>query len=603
MLKNQLDLLQLQNYLVLDMVDVGILVLDGDAVLFANTAFSRAVGLSLRELQASSLSKIAGEAWVDFSLGQSWADALPWPMPGGGEKWFEVSLQGSTVGDRTVHIATCTDVTSRMRAEGAEANILQMMTEIIEGYPVGTLVIDENHFVTHWNRACEVLTGMAAIDIVGTDEPWRAFYVEKRPMLSDWVMESPIDEEVILKSYGEQIWRSPVTEGTFESEQYFPHLGQDGRWLHLAATPLRNANGQIVGAIETLIDVTTRKIAEEELRMAREAAEHLVEERTRELREAKTALEADFARQVQIEAELQRRLAEVTMLNTQLHDTQERLVQSQQQLLQNEKLASIGQLAAGVAHEINNPIGYVFSNIGTLQKYLADLLKLIDACTAAESVISDESTRLSIAKLRKEIDLEYLKTDVLDLMDESREGIERVRKIVQDLKDFSHADASTEWQWSDLRRGLESTLNIVNNEIKYKADVVREYGDIPPVQCMPSQLNQVFMNLLVNAAHAVKEGTRGCITVRTGMTSEEQVWIEISDTGAGMTPEIMQRIFDPFFTTKPIGKGTGLGLSLSYGIIKKHNGRIDVQSTPGEGTTFRITLPVQQPDTPEGPPQ
>lgn len=599
MLKNQLDLLQLQNFLVLDMVDVGILVLDGDAILFANTAFSRTVGLSLRELQMAPLSQIAGEAWIDFSLGQSWADALPWPMPNGGERWFEVSLQNSVVGDRSVHIATCTDVTSRMRAEGAEANMLQMMTEIIEGYPVGTLVIDEEHLVSHWNRACEVLTGKTAMDIVGTDEAWRVFYPEKRPMLSDWVMEEGVNEDFIQKSYGDHVWRSPAAEGTYESEQFFAHMGQDGRWLHFAATPLRNANGQIVGAIETLIDVTARKNAENELRTAREAAEQLVEERTHELREAKTALEEDFARQIQIEAELQRRLMEVTTLNTQLHETQERLVQSQQQLLQNEKLASIGQLAAGVAHEINNPIGYVFSNIGTLQKYLADLLRLIDACVEAEPAISNEAIRQSIGLLRKEIDLDYLKGDILDLMNESREGIERVRKIVQDLKDFSHVDASTEWQWTDLHRGLESTLNIVNNEIKYKADVVREFGELPQIQCMPSQLNQVFMNLFVNAAHAIKEGIRGRITVRTG-AANDQVWIEVSDTGSGMTPEVMQRIFDPFFTTKPIGKGTGLGLSLSYGIVKKHNGRIEVCSTPSEGTTFRVTLPVEQPEKPRG---
>ena len=270
-------------------------------------------------------------------------------------------------------------------------------------------------------------------------------------------------------------------------------------------------------------------------------------------------------------------------------------MQSQQQLLQNEKLASIGQLAAGVAHEINNPIGYVFSNIGTLQNYIDDLLTLIDASVKAESEIASAATRAELAGLRKRIDLDYLKSDVLDLMRESREGIERVRKIVQDLKDFSHVDATADWQWVDLRRGLESTLNIVNNEIKYKADVIKEFGELPQIQCMPSQLNQVFMNLFVNAAHAMPDNVRGTITVRTGQRDHE-VWIEVSDTGSGMPPEVMQRIFEPFFTTKPIGKGTGLGLSLSFGIVKKHNGRIEVSSTPGAGTTFRVILPISQTD-------
>jgi signal transduction histidine kinase len=164
--------------------------------------------------------------------------------------------------------------------------------------------------------------------------------------------------------------------------------------------------------------------------------------------------------------------------------------------------------------------------------------------------------------------------------------------IVQSLKDFSHADVTDEWRFSSLRSGLDSTLNIVNNEIKYKAEVIREYGDIPDVECLPSQLNQVFMNLLVNAAHAIEE--HGTITVRTGKERDE-VWVDIVDTGHGIPPEHLQKIFDPFFTTKPVGKGTGLGLSLSYGIVQKHHGRFEVKSEVGRGTTFRVWLPVKQP--------
>ena len=172
------------------------------------------------------------------------------------------------------------------------------------------------------------------------------------------------------------------------------------------------------------------------------------------------------------------------------------------------------------------------------------------------------------------------------------DGITRVKNIVQNLKDFSHVDASDEWHYADLHSGLDSTLNIVNNEIKYKAEVVKEYGDIPQVECLLSQLNQVFMNLLVNASHAIEE--HGVITVRTGKTGEE-VWVEVADTGKGIAPDSLKKIFDPFFTTKPIGQGTGLGLSLSYGIIQKHHGRIDVQSVVDKGTTFRVWLPLKQP--------
>jgi signal transduction histidine kinase len=177
-------------------------------------------------------------------------------------------------------------------------------------------------------------------------------------------------------------------------------------------------------------------------------------------------------------------------------------------------------------------------------------------------------------------------------MRESKEGIVRVRTIVQDLKDFSRVDSAQEWQWASLHQGIDSTLNVVASEVRYKADVVKEYGRIPDIECLPSQLNQVVMNLVVNAAHAMGP-QRGCITLRTG-TEGDDVWLEVADTGCGIPAENLSRVFDPFFTTKPIGKGTGLGLSLSYGIVQKHRGHIDVRSEVGKGTTFRVVLPVRQ---------
>ncbi len=283
-------------------------------------------------------------------------------------------------------------------------------------------------------------------------------------------------------------------------------------------------------------------------------------------------------------------LGELVRANEELTELNRQLTAAQDQLVQSEKMASIGQLAAGVAHEINNPIGYIFSNFGTLERYLLDLFKVLAAYEACEPRLPDAQARQSLAALRREIDLDYLKGDIPTLLAETREGIERVRKIVQDLKDFSHVDAHREWEWSDLHKGIDSTLNIVNNEIKYKADVVKQYGSLPLVRCLASELNQVFLNLLVNAAHAIAH-ERGTIVVRTGSAGAE-VWVEVEDDGCGIAPEHLQRIFDPFFTTKPVGKGTGIGLSLSYGIVKKHAGRIDVDSKVGRGTRFRVTLPV-----------
>jgi two-component system NtrC family sensor kinase len=277
--------------------------------------------------------------------------------------------------------------------------------------------------------------------------------------------------------------------------------------------------------------------------------------------------------------------------NDELTELNRRLSAAQDQLMQSEKLASIGQLAAGVAHEINNPIGYVFSNFGTLEKYMVDLFRMLQAYQDAEAGLGDTPARTRLAALREEIELDYLKEDIPTLMSESREGIKRVRKIVQDLKDFSRVDARQEWEWSNLHNGIDSTLNIVNNEIKYKCEVVKQYGDLPEVECLPSELNQVFMNLLVNAAHAIT-AERGTITIRTG-TEGENAWVEIQDSGCGIPRENLKRIFDPFFTTKPVGKGTGLGLSLSYGILQKHGGRIDVDSEIGRGTCFRLTIPIK----------
>ena len=289
----------------------------------------------------------------------------------------------------------------------------------------------------------------------------------------------------------------------------------------------------------------------------------------------------------------ERQVDDLLRTNEELTELNRKLSAAQEQLVQSEKLASIGQLAAGVAHEISNPVGYIYSNIGTLEKYLVDVFRMLAAYEECEPQLASTPAASRLAALRADVELNYLKEDIPTLMAETREGIERVRKIVQDLKDFSHVDARRLWEWADLHKGIDSTLNIVNNEIKYKADVVKQYGKLPEVMCLPSELNQVFMNLLVNAAHAVAK-ERGTLVIRTG-TGASDVWVEVEDDGCGISADNLKRIFDPFFTTKPVGKGTGLGLSLSYGIVKKHGGRIEVDSEVGRGTRFRVTIPVDQP--------
>jgi PAS domain S-box-containing protein len=267
-----------------------------------------------------------------------------------------------------------------------------------------------------------------------------------------------------------------------------------------------------------------------------------------------------------------------------------------EQLRQSEKLASIGQLAAGVAHEINNPVGFVHSNLGSLARYFEKLLRVLEHYENRRELIAGtgEAGRAWAAEveaLKAEADYAYLKEDIPALLAESRDGLTRVRHIVQDLRDFSRADAREIWELADLRAGLDSTLNIVHNEIKYRADVVKHYAPLPLVECMLPQLNQVFMNLIVNAAQAIPEDRRGMIELRCGQR-DDTVWVEVADDGEGIPEENLKKIFDPFYTTKPVGKGTGLGLALSYGIVEKHGGRIQVESQPSFGTTFRIVLPI-----------
>lgn len=293
---------------------------------------------------------------------------------------------------------------------------------------------------------------------------------------------------------------------------------------------------------------------------------------------------------------LENKVRELTDINVNLEQHVEEKIKelnkAQDMLLQSEKMASIGQLAAGVAHEINNPIGFVGSNLSTLSKNITDILRLINACDEYESYFP-QNAKDALNKIKEEIDLDYLKDDIHDIINESLHGIGRVKKIVQDLKDFSHVD-SAEWTWVNIHDCIDSTLNIASNEIKYKAEIIKEYAELPEIECIASQINQVILNLLVNAAHAIKN--RGTITIKTSILDADSIRIDISDTGHGIEEEHVKRIFEPFFTTKPVGKGTGLGLSLAYGIITKHKGKIRLVSEMGKGTTFMITLPVRRRD-------
>ncbi|MCB9493819.1 MAG: response regulator [Desulfobacteraceae bacterium] len=279
-------------------------------------------------------------------------------------------------------------------------------------------------------------------------------------------------------------------------------------------------------------------------------------------------------------------------------DLEDKYEKATVQLLHSEKMAAVGQLSAGIAHEINNPTGFVKSNLETLQGYLKDLIAaeqklelLLELNSKGEVPVVENIDE--IKNFLKEIDINFLIEDIPDLLNDCIEGTNRISKIVTDMKNFAHPGSDTA-KLADINNCIDSTLNVIWNDIKYKASVIKNYGQIPSIYCFPQKLNQVFMNIVLNASQAIEE--KGVISIKTYLKNSHII-IEITDNGQGIPPENLPKIFDPFFTTKPIGKGTGLGLNVAYNIIKMHNGTINAKSKLGKGTLFLISLPIKSKPT------
>ena len=268
----------------------------------------------------------------------------------------------------------------------------------------------------------------------------------------------------------------------------------------------------------------------------------------------------------------------------QLHSN---LKATQAQLLQQEKMASIGQLATGVAHEINNPIGFIQSNLASLHRYSEKLSTMLRMTGDLIAESGDAGLQAGYADLLEKNRTSQILEDLPPLIEESLDGTSRIAAIVRNLKTFSRVDSNS-WERCDLNESLESSLCIVWNELKYKADISRQYGSLAPVYCNPQMISQVFLNLLINAGHALVE--KGEISLRTWQDAENS-YVAIADTGCGMTEETKRRLFEPFYTTKEVGQGTGLGMSIVYDIVSKHHGRISVDSVVGQGSCFTICLP------------
>lgn len=261
----------------------------------------------------------------------------------------------------------------------------------------------------------------------------------------------------------------------------------------------------------------------------------------------------------------------------------------QAQIVHSEKMASLGQLSAGIAHELNNPVGFVYGNLDLLEKCVNDLVRLLE-------FYDDRAGALNTAEvdaIKREIDYERTREDLVSIIEDCRNGTERVRDIVQNLRTFSRLDEA-EFKATDIHEGIDSTVRLLSRYFSSgNVALVREYGELPIVEAFSAQLNQVWTNLLVNAAQAVGPHS-GAVSIKT-IADHESVSIAISDTGSGISKEHLGKIFDPFFTTKPVGEGTGLGLSITFGIIERHKGTISVDSVPGKGTTFTVKLPLASP--------
>jgi signal transduction histidine kinase len=302
-----------------------------------------------------------------------------------------------------------------------------------------------------------------------------------------------------------------------------------------------------------------------------------------------------------LERKVQERTLELQEANVELRATLDHLKETQGQLVEAEKMASLGQLTAGIAHEINNPINFVTSNVSPLKRDFDDLIEIVEAYEKALADDDPKAAYAQVQELREELDYHFLTDEIQSLINGIKDGANRTAEIVRGLRTFSRLDED-DVKMADIHEGIDSTLTLLNNKIRDKIEVVKDYHSLPEISCYPGKLNQLFMNILSNAIQAIEmrmlklyDETPGKIAIQTRQHGKNMV-LTIADNGIGMNDDVRKRIFEPFFTTKEVGEGTGLGLSIVFKIIEKHQGNISVSSEPGKGTTFTITLPLQQPN-------
>lgn len=455
-------------------------------------------------------------------------------------QWFQAvsvpELDESGVVTSVIIIAH--NITDRKNIEVAMTKNLRLLTKAIETTQVGFTITDADGVIIYTNEAEAAQHGYTVDELIGANIRIMAPKEISRPLTEEELIAFRVNTDKSTKR-----WKRESVNSRKDGS-HFP--------VQLTSDVVMDDDGTVAAIATSCEDITERKQMEEKIRRH---SEHL-------------------------EEEVQVRTAE-------LSSTLRELQHSQEQLVQSAKMASLGVLTAGVAHEINNPLAFVSGNIGNLEKFIRRLFGLLERYDKIES--SDE-VKSEIDNYKKEINYSYLASRITPLIAKTKEGTERIKKIVQDLKNFARLDIA-DLTDMNINESLDTTLELLFHEYKNRVVIVREYGDIPVLQCYAAKINQVFMNLLVNACQAI-EG-EGEVKIRTS-ADIEKIEIAITDTGKGIPPEIRTKIFDPFFTTKPVGVGTGLGLSISYKIIKEHQGDILLDSAVGKGTTFTVRLPLPQ---------
>lgn len=442
-------------------------------------------------------------------------------------------------------------------ANRLEAKILasrNQLRTIVDAIPELIVGVDFNHRVVLANRAVGRWIGRHITEVIGLECKEIHLGYEAPCLTGSEKGQCPVD---LAFEVGE----------AFDKEMQLVNYRGERRWFEQVAFPVLDGQGEAYQVALLMRDITEKKQAKEQIMQLNQ-----------DLKEALDSLEGK---------------------NVTLREALENLQETQAHLFQSGKMASIGQLAAGVAHEINNPVGFVSSNLRTLLTYGRDLKALLVLYRALEEEAGQCPGRTSrcvdlavrLAKERDEADLDFILGDLEELICQSMEGTDRVQKIVADLKEFSHVDQA-DLKEVNINQGLESTINVVSNELKYKAAVHKDFGELPLLLCYPQQINQVFMNLLINAGQAIEGRGEIAITTRRVEMPRPGVEVHVRDTGCGIPNEILSKIFDPFFTSKEVGEGQGLGLHIAYKIVQRHQGEIRVESEVGKGSCFQVFLPL-----------